>query len=346
MSQCYFAGIDLGTMHTAVVGSNGVRHFIPSMVGVPRDELARSFLKRDMVFGEELDTYNNMLFIHRPFERGTLKYGESHLDSEAYAEYAKALLKYAVDMLEFPASAEVRCILGVPAQASMQNKQAIMEIASVLGQAVLLVSEPFALAFCRESQRSEAMIVDVGAGTTDICHFYGAFPNPEDQLTLGYGGDHLDFELRQNILDAFPEVQLSIAATRRLKERYGFVGSPTEAITVQLPVRGSTPKSYDLTEILEHTCSRLANQIVVGIKELIAKIDYERHENLLKGILLAGGGSQLRGLDKHIERELRHLGEVQVTRLYDSVFAGAQGALNLALRLPENCWESLLQANS
>jgi rod shape-determining protein MreB len=190
------------------------------------------------------------------------------------------------------------------------------------------------------------MIVDVGAGTTDICHFYGAFPNPEDQLTLGYGGDHLDFDLRQAILDTYPEVQLSIAAARRIKERYGFVGTPTESISVQLPVRGSTPKTFDLTDILAHTCSRLAHQIVAGINELISKIDYERHENLLKGILLAGGGSQLRGLDKHIERELRHLGDVHVTRLYDSVFAGAQGALNLALRLPENCWESLLQAHA
>ncbi len=343
MERCFFAGIDLGTMHTAVVGSNGVRHVIPSMVGIPRDDLARSLLKRNMVFGDDIELYNNMLYVHRPFERGTLKFGDSRADADTYAEYARAILKHAVDLLGFPADAEVRCILGVPAQASLQNKQVIMDIADVLGQAVFLVSEPFTLAFCREAQCAEALIVDIGAGTTDLCHYYGAFPENHDQLTIGYGGDHLDLEIQHAVIEAFPEVYLSLMAARRLKERYGFVGSVTEPIVVSLPVRGTPPKQFDLTDVIRPVCTRLADRIVVALTELLNRIDYEKHELLLKNILLAGGGSQLRGLDKYIEKALATRGTVQVTRLFDSVFAGAQGALNLAMQLPVKCWDSLLQ---
>lgn len=342
MERRFFVGIDLGTMHTTVVGSNGVRHVIPSMVGVPRDELTRSFLKRDMIFGEDIACHQSMLWLHRPFERGTLKYGDSSDDSETYVSYAQALLKYAVELLEPPSDADLRCVLGVPAKASIHNKSIVSEIASVLGPSVLLVSEPFALAFSRESQLAEALIVDVGAGTTDICHFYGAFPEPDDQTTIGYGGDHLDLELQRTIQDHYPETHLSLKSTRAIKERYGYVGSNSEPVRVSLPVKGGPSQIFDLSSILQKTCETLAVHICEGIKALLCTIDFEKHEFLLKNILLAGGGSQLRGLDTFIERALSPLGTVQVTRIYDSVFAGAQGALNLAFHLPESCWESLL----
>jgi len=69
--------------------------------------------------------------------------------------------------------------------------------------------------------------------------------------------------------------------------------------------------------------------------------DLLRPENLVDqvhGILLSGGGSQLRGIDWEIEESLRDHEAVKVSRVYDSVFAGAMGAFKLAVGMPSEQW--------
>ena len=74
---------------------------------------------------------------------------------------------------------------------------------------------------------------------------------------------------------------------------------------------------------------------------MIAGFDPEFQPKLLQNIVLGGGGSQLKGLDCMIEEGLKEYGPAKVKRVFDPVFAGASGALKLAMGMPADAWEKL-----
>jgi len=59
-------------------------------------------------------------------------------------------------------------------------------------------------------------------------------------------------------------------------------------------------------------------------------------------VLLAGGGSQIRGLDTSIEQSMKELlGAGKVIRIEEPVYGGANGALKIAHDMPAEYWEKL-----
>ena len=47
-------GMDLGTFKTSIASSTGAREVVSSAVGRPKDQIARTLLGRDVVFGKDL----------------------------------------------------------------------------------------------------------------------------------------------------------------------------------------------------------------------------------------------------------------------------------------------------
>jgi rod shape-determining protein MreB len=80
---------------------------------------------------------------------------------------------------------------------------------------------------------------------------------------------------------------------------------------------------------------------VDSIAELIATYDPEFQETIRSNVILAGGGSQMIGLASLIEQGMEELGGGNVTPVEEPVFAGANGALKMAKRMPEHFWEVL-----
>jgi rod shape-determining protein MreB len=340
-----YVGMDLGTFKTSVASSAGVRDVIYSAVGRPKDHVARSLLGRDVVFGKDILEHRLALNVIRPFEKGVLKYNnpqDTGLSQEAmdhYREAARLLVEHAVALTRPPKGVPVYGIIGAPSRASVVNKKVLLEAARTSFEAVMIVSEPFTIAYGM-NRLSDTLVIDLGAGTIDLCPIFGTFPAEKDQVTIPFGGDVIDEQFYNRVRALYPQAQLSLNMAREIKEKYGFVHDVNEKAVVLLPVDGK-PKQFDVTVPLKEACQTIVPPILQGLREVIARLDPEFQQRLLNNIVLGGGGSQLKGLDRVIEENLKEYGGARVKKVGDAVYAGAVGALKLAMSLPSDCWNSL-----
>lgn len=340
-----YIGVDFGTFKTSAACSNGRREMLPTAVGWPKDHVARSMLGRDVIFGKEIQENRLALNIVRPFERGTLKFveqsaaGSSGSKTNSPQQAAKLVLEHAVSLMRPTRGQPIYGVIGAPARASIKNKQVLLDAAKDVFDAVVIVSEPFTIAYGM-NQLNDTVVVDIGAGTIDLCPMFGTYPSEEDQVTLSMGGDMVDAAFLSNMQKTYPEVQFTLNMAREIKEKFGFVHDQSEKAIVTLTAK-ARPKPYDVTQPLKAACQTLVQPIVEGLCEVIAKLDPEYQRRMLNNILLGGGGSQLRGLDRLIEQGIEELGGGKVTKVYDSVYAGASGALKLAMNMPAEYWQTM-----
>ena len=341
-----YIGMDLGCYKTSVAATNGTREVVYSIVGWPKDPISRKMLGKDIVFGNEAFQHRLALDTIRPFEKGALKYADN---SEAgvpperlakYKEAAKELVKYVVSLCRPPKGTLVYGVIGSPARASILNKQALMDACKGTFEAVMIVSEPFAVAYGTNTLE-DALIVDIGAGTTDLCRMHGAIPTEEDQVTLGLAGDSIDEAAAALIRKAHPDAQFTINMVRDAKERLSFINDVNDKAVIVWPNAEGRPTPYDITKELKEACRSIVPGIVQGLRQLVSTFDAEFQRRMLQNVILAGGGSQLRGLDRLIEEDLKQYGGGKVTKVQEPVYAGANGALKLATDMPEEYWKEI-----
>jgi rod shape-determining protein MreB len=337
-------GIDLGTSRSSIVSMNGSRRTIDSYVGWPTDAVSRKLFKSDVVFGRAALDNRLALDLYRPLERGVIKgtdeqTGQPSLDNGRDLEAAALLLKHLVKQVN-PARDEVLYgVVGVPTQATVKNKRAIIDCARDVLDGVMVVSEPFAVAYGLE-RISDVLVIDMGAGTTDLCRMHGTVPADDDQIGLDIAGDAIDQKLHDLILAKYPEAQLTVNMCKEMKEQYGFVRDARDRIEVPIPVDGK-PVMHDVTKQMNEACSIIIEPILEGIHRLVASFNPEFQERLRHNIILSGGGGMLDGLILKLEEGLSSLGGGHVTHVDEPLYAGASGALQLAVDMPGEFWEQL-----
>src|SRR5512142_1064999 len=227
-------GIDLGTSRSAISSSGGEQFVVESFVGWPADVVARKVLQRDLLIGREALDNRTMLDLHRPLERGLLKEG-SDKDVEAAREILRHLLKLVSH--GNGKGQPVHAVVGVPAAALRTNKQYLRNALKGVVDSLMIVSEPFAVAYGLNALL-HTMIIDIGAGTTDFCVMKGRYPTDDDQRSLTAAGDSIDAQLQKLIQTRYPTASFTIFMVRDWKEKHSFVGEPPENVVVTVPVGG------------------------------------------------------------------------------------------------------------
>jgi len=151
--------------------------------------------------------------------------------------------------------------------------------------------------------------------------------------------DALMRELK-DLEERYPEADFNLNMIRRFKEQHSFVGEPKGDVEVEIPVEGKSTV-HNITDEIKRACESILPAIVESTLELIAKFDPEYQDAIRENIILAGGGSQIKGLADYLETTIGEYGPTKVKVVEDPLFSGADGALELAREMPEDYWTEL-----
>jgi rod shape-determining protein MreB and related proteins len=329
-------GIDLGTSRSAISTSAGEHVVIDSFVGWPADLVARKILKREVLVGKDALDNRTMLDLRRPLERGLIKEA-----SEKDVEAVRELVGHLISMVKKSGKdASVRAVLGVPASALRTNKQYLRDVLKGLFDKLIIVSEPFAVAYGLDALL-HTMIIDIGAGTTDFCVMKGRYPTDEDQRTLTVAGDSVDLQLQQLVSARYPDADFTVFMVREWKEKWGYVGdAPKDPIVVTVPVKG-VPTEIDITAEMKTACESVVPPIIETMYALLAEVEPEFQERVRKNITLAGGGGLIRNLGPRLQCALEKVGGGIVKVVEDPTYVGSDGCLAIARDAPDADWDKL-----
>ncbi len=329
-------GIDLGTSRSAISSSSGGQYMVDSFVGWPADLVARKVLKRDFLIGREALDNRTMLDLHRPLERGLIKEG-----SERDLQAARELLRHLLSLVA-PQNGQrrpVRAVVGVPAAALRTNKQYLRNALQGVVDSLMIVSEPFAVAYGLNAL-VHTLIIDIGAGTTDFCVMKGRYPTDEDQRTLTSAGDSIDAHLHKAIQTRYPKASVTLFMVREWKEQHSFVGGVPAPIIVSAPVDG-VPTQLEITNEMRAACESIVPPIVETMLALLSQVDPQFQERVRHNVTVAGGGALIRNLGKTLEAALDRVGGGKVTVTEAPMFVGSDGGLAIAQDAQDSDWDRL-----
>ncbi len=333
MSDRLYIGIDLGTYQSTIMSSAGLTNSIETVVGRPKDPVARNFLGRDVLFGADAVKHKLACNIYRPLEHGVAQDDEENLAA------AKAFVTHLIETVDADEFDEVLGVICSPSHITFTDKSNLVSILRGQVNAIMVVSEPFAVAYGLD-EVGGSVVADIGAGTTDIARIYGTFPSAADQVTFTEAGDWLDMRLMDLIGKKYAGAQMTQTMVREWKEEHSYVGDENREVLVDLSVEGKR-QHVDIGDVMRLACNELIPHLIVGIKEIIAGADPEYQAMLRNNIILAGGVSGVGGLAEVVAEGLADIGDVSVWCAEDPHLRVADGAVKLAESMPDEIFTAI-----
>ncbi|PLX47637.1 MAG: hypothetical protein C0613_13630 [Desulfobulbaceae bacterium] len=332
MSRCdnLLLGIDLGTSRTAVVADNNYQDLTSSVVGYPKDIVGLKMLGKPQVFGAEALRHHSALALYRPMEDGLIRETDFHNYNTVY-ELLKHVIRQAA-----PDGGAACGVIGVPSRAFLHNKKLLSSLVEDLLEVALIVPKAFLVAY-KINRLTNSIIVDIGAGTVDICAMKGMVPPLEDQVTLTKAGDYIDARFEALVAERYPQLQLSRGQLRLIKEEHAFVDQYGGPVQTVLRADG-VPVEVDLSAELQSACESIVPDILEQLVTMVKDFDPEAQQEVLENIFISGGGSLIRGIDEVVALHLVEYGDVHVRCIDKNGLIGAQGGLKLAKELDPDVW--------
>ena len=294
-------GIDLGTANVLIyIKGEGVVLNEPSVVALDAET------KKPLAFGKEahemLGRTPGSVKAIRPMKDGVI----------ADFEITEMMLNYFIKKINGKNFfSRPRVIICCPANITAVEKNAIKEAAERTGaKRVFIEEEPKVSAIGAGldiSEPSGNMIIDIGGGTTDIAVLsLGGIVNSE---SIKIAGNVFDSDIIRYIKSKY-KLLIGDRTAEEIKIKIGNVYNDNKKD--KMSVRGrdlvtGLPHTITLTsEELEEALRDSAYEIVHAAKVVLEQIPPELSADIFdKGIVLTGGGSLIKGMDKLLSGELK-----------------------------------------
>jgi rod shape-determining protein MreB len=342
-------GLDLGTNTSVVQGEHEGKDLklktdmVFTVVGYAKAEVLPGVLpgNRRVFYGDEAIKHRRYLDLKWPLDKGLVN------DLPAAREF----IGFLCSLIGVDGKHEIWSVVGSPARTAPGDLEKLRDALGSNFSRFLIVPEPFLAALgIRDDARSgdagyadpvkASMIVDIGAGSTDLCNLQGFYPTADDQVYIHKAGNDVDVKLRQLIEHKYPDAKLHNVSITRLKEENSFVGPTKKKVTLKLTIHGK-PRELDVSDLIAPACELLIPDIVDGVMTLAKRCEQEIADQILGNIILTGGGSQISGIAEVIEKQLRERGiaVAKVSRADDYKKLVAKGALKVARMARDDQWQ-------
>ncbi len=293
-------GIDLGTANILIyVRGKGIVLAEPSVVAV--DSATNEVLAVGHKAKAMLGKTPRKIHAVRPMKDGVIA------DFEIAEGMLKALIKKVTPSRSL---FRPKILIAVPSGITGVEKRAVEDSALRAGaQEVILIEEPMAAAIGVDLPVHEPcanMIVDIGGGTTEIGII--SLGGVVECLSLRIAGDEFD-ECIMNYMRRTYNLMIGPRTAEEIKITIGSA-YPLGDNELEMEVRGRDQvaglpimKRINSVEIRECLAEPIA-QIIEGVKTTLEKCPPELAADLVdRGMVLAGGGALIKGLDKALIKE-------------------------------------------
>jgi rod shape-determining protein MreB and related proteins len=303
--------VDLGTANTLVyVRGRGIVLSEPSVVAIDErsGEVHAVGVEAKRMLGRTPGTIKAI----RPLKDGVI----------ADFDVTEQMLRHFIQKVHHNRFAHPRVVVCVPSGVTGVEKRAVEEATYAAGAGkAYLIEEPMAAAIGAGLPVAEPtgnMIVDIGGGTTEVAVI--SLGGIVVSQSIRVGGDEMDEAIISHIKKEY-KLLIGNQTAEELKLEIGSAWELAEE--VQAEVRGrdllsGLPKTVVLTsEEVRRALDEPASQIIDAIKSTLDKTPPELAADIMdRGIVLAGGGALLAGLDERLRRETQmpvHLAESPLT---------------------------------
>ncbi|MFA4854760.1 MAG: rod shape-determining protein [Candidatus Omnitrophota bacterium] len=305
-------GIDLGTATTLVfVKGEGVVLCEPSVVAIERGT------SHVLAVGEEAKrmlgrTPGNIIAI-RPMKDGVI----------ADFEITEAMLRYFIKKVHHRrVLVRPRIVIAIPSGITEVEKRAVKDSAERAGaREVFLIEEPIAAAIGVGLPIQEPignMIIDIGGGTTEIAVI--SLAGIVFSKSIRIGGDEMDEAIIEYLKKTY-NLMVGERTSEDIKIKIGSAYPLEEEMSMEVKGRdlvAGLPKTVTITsEEIRESLQEPLRAILEVTKMSLERTPPELAADLIDhGIVMAGGGSLLRGLDKLISEETGlpvHISEDPIT---------------------------------
>lgn len=294
--------IDLGTANTVVyVKNKGIVLDEPSVVAVNKAS-GNKVLAAGKAAKEMLGKTPENIVACRPMRDGVI----------SNFELAESMLRFFIRAVQDNARSLVRprMVIGVPSGITQVELRAVKDSAQQAGAGeVETIIEPLAAAIGAGlpiEEPSGNMIVDIGGGTTEVAVI--SLKNVVFCRSIRVGGDEMDRAIvhyvkrKYNLLigeRTAEEVKIKIGAVMVEAQQNNSMQVKGRDLITGVP-KTVTLTSLEVNEALLETISNIVDVVHIALENT----DPELASDLVdKGIVMAGGGSLLRGLDKLLSKE-------------------------------------------